>query len=158
MWQAILELYLTSHSQFVLFVCDGLLQRKIKRKNSWTCSDFKGPPSTDRHCKPWNNFHMWKSHQSWNSSNQIALISNVNFHNKNNRLKSLSVEGGLSIKCPKWPKNQEFIYFSQSLREVSRRATTLATQFNKTVNYSFASHSQSVNTPWKISEQWKFIR
>ena len=50
-----------------------------------------------RHRVPWNNFHIWKPRQSWNSSNQIATISNANFHNKNKRSKSMSVEGGSLI-------------------------------------------------------------
>ena len=64
----------------------------LKKTQLWT--SFKGPHSTDRHCVPWNNFHIWKSRQSWNPSNQIATISNADFHNKNKRSKSLSVEGG----------------------------------------------------------------
>ena len=41
--------------------------------------DLKGPRSPYRHYVPWNNFHKWKPRQSWNSSNQIATISNRNF-------------------------------------------------------------------------------
>ena len=55
---------------------------------------FKGPRSPNRHCVPYNNFLVWKSRQRWNSSNQLATISNANFHTQNKRSKSLSVQGG----------------------------------------------------------------
>ena len=55
---------------------------------------LKGPLSTNRQFVPWNNFHIWKSRQSWNSPNQIATISNANFQKQKQRLKSLSVEDG----------------------------------------------------------------
>lgn len=56
---------------------------------------MKDPPSTDKHCMLQNNFHTGKSH--WNSSIAIRLLrflSNVNFNNQNEGLKSLSIEGG----------------------------------------------------------------
>lgn len=49
---------------------------------------FKGPPSTDK-------AHFFLSSFS---SNQIATMSEANFHNKNTRAKSLWVEGGPLIK------------------------------------------------------------
>ena len=51
---------------------------------------IKGPPSTDRHFEPWNNFLIWNYSQSWNLSNQIATTSNANFHNENKRSHYLS--------------------------------------------------------------------
>ena len=93
---------------------------------------IKDPPSTDRHCMPQNNCHLWKSSQISNSSNQIAAISNANFHNKNKRSKSLSVGGGplKTVKLTLSPVLSLF-YGERGTEVVADCATTRMVKKNK---------------------------
>ena len=70
--------------------------------------------STDGHWVPRNHFHIWKPSQSWDSS-KIATISNANFHNKNKRSKSLSIEGGPLIRSVLVPGDISFVTFIKHL-------------------------------------------
>ena len=70
-----------------IWFAGGVQSRGLRKPWLWSLLfqvfPIKGPPTTDRHYEPWNNFSIWKYSQSWNSSNQIATTSNANFQNKN---------------------------------------------------------------------------
>ena len=98
------------------------------------------------HCVPRSNFHIWKSCQSWNSSNQIATISNANFHNKNKRSKSPS--GWRWVFKPRLPLNQD---------DVRNRENVYSCSLLFHINWENLKHWVSVSQ-YSVKERLSCIR